>query len=309
MPFDRMRSAFALSGLALLISGCAHGPGGASRSKDAVALASENADLRTERKMLQQELANARKESDALRAAIDAHAAPSTSEIAIRLDDARRELATLRANYASLQSERDRLQALSGRSETEATITALEQVSQLKTKLADAEDKLAASLRNYTQLQDQDANLRRQVATLRSENDQLAKEAQDAGATNERNQAALERLTADLAAEKDARARAEQIALSLRNQLKIVTAQDTPAASAQATAPAASTEAPKPADAAAPPATPRTYVVQAGDTLESIAQRLYGASERWTTIYAANEALLGGDRALKAGTTLTIPAQ
>jgi nucleoid-associated protein YgaU len=67
--------------------------------------------------------------------------------------------------------------------------------------------------------------------------------------------------------------------------------------------------------AAQPTATPAPggsteYVVQPGDTLRSIAQQEYGDAEMWPRIYDANRDAIGSDPdALKAGTTLRIPAQ
>ncbi|MCU0568851.1 MAG: LysM peptidoglycan-binding domain-containing protein [Oculatellaceae cyanobacterium Prado106] len=39
----------------------------------------------------------------------------------------------------------------------------------------------------------------------------------------------------------------------------------------------------------------RTYTVQSGDTLSSIAQQFYGVSRRWDPIYEANRSLIGND--------------
>jgi hypothetical protein len=341
MPSPRFRAVFPLACLLLLTAGCNYIHFGRldriAGARD-TALAGENSDLRTERKMLQQELAIAHKENEALRVAIDVRSAPSSSELARKLEDATRELATLRANYARLQSERDRLQAGSGRGDSAATIAALEQVADLKTKLGDTEDKLAAALRNFTELQDENARLRREINQTRGENAKLAASLTQATARAEQSESAFAQLNTDLLAEKDARARAEQIAVSLRNQLQIVTAQGAAAPSsplaaarqttadlAQAIAPSATPA--RPAGDAAPTAslstsaeklrpTPppaakpaRTYVVKDGDTLETIAAALYGRPERWTVLYAANNALLSGGRALKPGMTLDVPEE
>jgi len=63
--------------------------------------------------------------------------------------------------------------------------------------------------------------------------------------------------------------------------------------------------------AAAPagqPAGPRTYVVQPGDTLSSIALRYYGNASLWNVIYNANVGVIGGNPGLIfAGQQLTIP--
>ena len=51
----------------------------------------------------------------------------------------------------------------------------------------------------------------------------------------------------------------------------------------------------------------RTYVVQPGDTLASIARRLYKNSSRWKDIEDANYNRLGHKTKLKPGMTLVIP--
>lgn len=52
---------------------------------------------------------------------------------------------------------------------------------------------------------------------------------------------------------------------------------------------------------------PATYIVQEGDTLWYIAQKLYGEGERWTDLYEANRALLGNSSLLTPGLELTVP--
>lgn len=51
------------------------------------------------------------------------------------------------------------------------------------------------------------------------------------------------------------------------------------------------------------------YVVQPGDTLTSIARRLYGSSNRWEEIFAANRDLLRSPNDLRVGQELQIPAE
>ncbi|MBV9174798.1 MAG: LysM peptidoglycan-binding domain-containing protein, partial [Chloroflexi bacterium] len=92
----------------------------------------------------------------------------------------------------------------------------------------------------------------------------------------------------------------------------------TPAAKAAATPkPAAADSTPAAAPDSAPaaaqeaqPAAPsaQSYKVKPGDSLSSIAQRVYGNSDLWQPIAEANQALLGGDpNALKPGMSLQIP--
>jgi tetratricopeptide (TPR) repeat protein len=51
----------------------------------------------------------------------------------------------------------------------------------------------------------------------------------------------------------------------------------------------------------------RTYVVQDGDTLYSIARKFYDSPTRWKQIREANKSKLAGGAKLKPGETLTIP--
>jgi nucleoid-associated protein YgaU len=56
--------------------------------------------------------------------------------------------------------------------------------------------------------------------------------------------------------------------------------------------------------------TPQEYIVEPGDTLQAIAQRVYGNADLWPRIYAANRDLIGPNPdALQAGTRLRIPAE
>ncbi len=66
----------------------------------------------------------------------------------------------------------------------------------------------------------------------------------------------------------------------------------------------------RPAEIARGPAAvaPSSYVVRSGDTLSTIAKRLYRDGERWHEIYDANRALIGADPdRLDVGMTLRIP--
>jgi nucleoid-associated protein YgaU len=68
-------------------------------------------------------------------------------------------------------------------------------------------------------------------------------------------------------------------------------------------------EASKPASpASAPAAAPGSYTVQSGDTLSTIAAKVYGERKLWKRIYEANKDAIGSDPgALKVGQSLRIP--
>jgi len=52
---------------------------------------------------------------------------------------------------------------------------------------------------------------------------------------------------------------------------------------------------------------PRTYTVRRGDSLATIARRIYGDSEKWKLIYNANRDILNRPNQLRVGQILTIP--
>jgi nucleoid-associated protein YgaU len=54
---------------------------------------------------------------------------------------------------------------------------------------------------------------------------------------------------------------------------------------------------------------PRTYVVQSGDTLNSIAERLYGDGAKESILREANRNLVASPRGLRAGMVLIIPLE
>jgi chromosome segregation ATPase len=173
-------------------------------------LLKENSDLRLEKKMLQQELALTRAQGEALRFAIENRNADgdTSRRLTEKLNETTRELATLRANYAKLQAERAQAP---GASPTE--------IADLKAQLGATEDKLADTLRNYTQLTQEVAGLRTEVEQKRTENAALAEQVKAVTAQNEQAKAALAQLNTDFLAQKDARAKAEQDAATLRTQL------------------------------------------------------------------------------------------
>jgi nucleoid-associated protein YgaU len=175
-------------------------------------LTKENTDLRLEKKMLQQELALSRAQQDALRMTIENRAADgdTSARLVEKLNQTSRELATLRASYAQLQTDRNQAVA----SAAEATA--------LRARLGATEEKLAESLRTYTSLQGEVTRLRADVDRTNQENLVLTEKVKVVTAKNEEAQAALTQLNTDLLAQKDARLRAEQDAATLRTELASV---------------------------------------------------------------------------------------
>ena len=52
---------------------------------------------------------------------------------------------------------------------------------------------------------------------------------------------------------------------------------------------------------------PKTYVVQKGDTLQKISDKMYGTTKRWKEIYEANKAELKSPDHIKPGQEIVIP--
>ncbi len=292
-------------------------------------------DLSTKHKILQQELALARKEGDALRAALENRSdGAAATELTARLNETTRELATLRASYAKLSAAKSSDPSAKGND------------PELAATLAATEEKLAGTLRSFTQLQEENARLRTEVDQTRAENTTLTARVKTITAENQQAQSALAQLNSELLAQKEARARAEQQTAAARAQLSAVVASrdsatgERPTLSSARESTAASTATLK-IDAAPPtdkPSTaelrtsperlraaaekkaadakaasvatapgPKVHVVEVGDTLEKLAKKYYGDPGKWNLIYFANNAQLSGGRPLKPGMELEIP--
>lgn len=304
------------------------------------ALTEENTDLRVEKKILQQELALARKEGQALRAALESGNASGAdqTELANRLRETTQELGTLRASYARLQAERGQLKNLTGNPQD--NFAAAEQIAGLREQLGVVEGKLNQSTQQAAFLEQENAQLRREVSIVRQENATLEEQVLTLATQNEQAVAALSQLNTELLAQKTARQRAEDVARAKQTQLELVLAnrsipesspssladaRQSSAASAselEATLRIANNTAETASDATlrtsperlrrlaneAQAATRYHHVVD-GETLESIANQYYGKRNLWRIIYAANNELLRGGRPLKAGMKLVIPSE
>ena len=103
------------------------------------------------------------------------------------------------------------------------------------------------------------------------------------------------------------------IEVEVRPQPLTVGARSEAAAPAQ---PGAASPSASPATAAAPapagpapaaPAAQRTYVVQSGDVLGRISDKVYGTSRHWRLILEANRDLIPNESRLRPGLELRIP--
>jgi LysM repeat protein len=317
----------ALAGLLLLaLSGCSYVHVGPASLKE------ENSTLRSEKDLLEQQLALAQKEGATLRAMIETPApiGATSDDLVTRLNDTTKQLAALRLNYERLQNERANSPAVAG---------------DTANKLRDTEDRLATALRSYTSLQDETARLRTQVDKVQAENATLSTQVRDLTAQNQQAQAALSNLNTELIAQREARNRAEQSSDALRSQLSVANdriatlsgarsssaseARDLSTSSLQTAlnAPAPGATARLEADvaqlrnAASPtrpgavpagqpaPAAPaaRTHTIAAGDTLAKISRQYYGTDSRWTDILNANREVLKDERSLVIGRVIRIP--
>lgn len=285
-------------------------------------IATAYSELATEQKMLRQELALARKESDALRAALERTGATPTADP--RLNGTVQELADLRAGNARLKAERSTGQNLTEPAEAAKQITALEQ-------------KLAAAAQTSEILQAEVSQLRKDLDRVRAENIALNDGLRRALGRQEETRTLLAAREVELGTVAQARQQAEQLAEAARGQLQdalrastasrpssAVSTPPTPGASAAsplqlAKSPPAGAvmgemrgqfQAAETSPAAAPTssaAKPRVHVVRRGDTLEKISRDYYGVPDQWHKIYEANMAELSTGRPLQPGMELTIP--
>ena len=110
---------------------------------------------------------------------------------------------------------------------------------------------------------------------------------------------------------RDLRQRVDELQRQLQECKRRIRTAASPA-SAEVAAPAAAPMAAGPPSLAAPapaPAHPevRLYRVRRGDTLSSIATKMYGSPAQWKKIYDANRGTLKGPESLRVGQNLVIP--
>lgn len=285
-------------------------------------LATAYSDLATEQKMLRQELALARKESDALRLALErtgtSPAAASDNRLAVALE----ELTELRARHARLQAERS----------TGANLTVPAETAK---QLSELEQKLAAAMQTGGALQAEVTQLRQDLDRVRTENIALNDDLRRALQRQEETRTLLAVRESELGTVAQARQRAEQLAEAARTQLQeALRASANPNAASPVNAPSAPPASSPLQMAKSPPAgaatsdvrgpfqaapvtpassntptagKPRVHVVERGDTLEKLSRTYYGVPDQWHKIYEANLAELSTGRPLQPGMELTIP--
>lgn len=275
-------------------------------------------------------------------AAAPAPAAPPPDLVA-RLGETSAELAALRASYAKLQAERSArapaadaalhdLEEKLAASQRDHTALQAENV-RLRAEIDTARrentglaDQLRDATRRYDEAQAAVAQLDRELLALKQTRAEPAVETAHPPSAPPREPAAMPAPVATLSALQSAKeppappSATAELHLSvdrLRQQAApalTTPAESTPVASAPVPAPPATgtpppvappTSAASSTSASTPAAAARKHTVAAGDTLEKISQRYYGAPDRWPAIYAANADLLGSG--LRPGMELTIP--
>ena len=136
---------------------------------------------------------------------------PDNARLLEQLNDASRELATLRAANAKLRAERA---APAAASSSSATTSAA--------RNDPTDDKLAMSLKSYAQFKQEMATVFTDLERLRKENVALSSNLKSAVDQAEQARSAMARLEADLRSEKKSRAEAELAATQLREQLRSI---------------------------------------------------------------------------------------
>jgi nucleoid-associated protein YgaU len=215
---------------------------------------------------------------------------PATAKLVSQLNDATRELATLRATNAKLRGERESLP-----------------------RPDPADEKLTASVQSYTKFKQELTGFLAEIEKVRAQNSEMSAQLKEAVAQMKEAQASVARIEEELGSEKLARARAEQSAAKLREQIRAIAEAVASAGLKLDNVPASEpslrleTSESRLRAAAGRSGTMSKHTVKAGETLETIAERYYGDASKWRTISDANRARLRLDGMLDAGTELDIP--
>ena len=139
----------------------------------------------------------------------DSTATGDNASLVSQLNEAARELATLRVANARLKAERERPAAATRPAETAP-------------RLDPAEQKIAASLKSYAALKQELASFLAEIDRGRAENAAASAKLKDAVSRSDEARAAVTKFEAELRAEKRARAEAEQTAAKLQEQLRTI---------------------------------------------------------------------------------------
>lgn len=260
-------------------------------------------DLRLEQKLLREELALVRKESDRLRAALERALAGSPGGEPIR-----------RA-----------AEGVGGPAAIPAASTPNEVVGSRIRWPAELDPRWVASLQEQARLQGENTRLQKELERARAENAGLGERLKVATEQHQRAQGEMAQLASELRAHQEGRAQAEQRLGAVQAQLAVVLASGARSGTAAMPPPGASAlrlaKAP-PADAIATVelrtdpgrlreataggTSPRVHVVQPGETWAQVAERYFGSREHARRLHDANPQL-APDRPLAAGIELVVP--
>ena len=136
-------------------------------------------------------------------------------DLVTQLNEATRELATLRAANAKLRAEKNSAAAPAPASSSASS-------SSSASKSTPADDKLNQTLRSYPQFRQELTAIVADIEKLRSDNATLSSQLKDASTKAQQASAAAAKFEKDLAAERAARVDAEKTIASLREQLRAV---------------------------------------------------------------------------------------
>ena len=148
-------------------------------------------------------------------------ASGDSAKLVEQLNDASRELATLRAQNAKLRAERDRPAPASSTSSSSSTASAASAAT-ATAKADPADEKLAASLKSYAQFKQEMVTIFAEVERMRKENAGMSANLKAAVEQVDHARATIAKLETDLRTERKSRADAEYAASQLRDQLRTI---------------------------------------------------------------------------------------
>lgn len=226
--------------------------------------------------------------------------AAANARLVEQLNDASRELATLRAANARLRADRSR-----------------DPSPPASTRADPADEKLAASFRSFAKFKEELTAFMAETERSRSDSGPLKAQLKEALNRTEEAKAALARAEGDLRREKSARAEAELAATKLREQMRTIARAMSAAGlsfdKASAEEPTArlemNTSRVRGNTGSTSTDGPRRHVVKAGETLELLAEKYYNDRSKARVILEANRGYLRLDGKLEQGMEIDIPAK
>lgn len=215
-----------------------------------------------------------------------------TAKLVDQLNEAARELATLRTTNAKLRAERERARPAPA--------------AESSSRADPADERLAASLKSFSQFKQEMTNLITEVERLKRANAELGADLKAATEQARQAKVAFGRYEEDVRIEKRLRQESEANAAQLREQLRTI-ARAMASAGLSAEKLTAQADGGSRSGARSASTTPSKYIVREGDTLMKIADRVYGDADKWRLIQEANRMRAGAESRLEVGMELQIP--